>query len=63
MSPLKWTNKSTRTLAEELARSGPPDQQRHRGALSGGDGVYLAGECEDPRGIASTRTGMPSSAT
>jgi hypothetical protein len=24
MSPLKWTNKSTRTLAEELARSGHP---------------------------------------
>ena len=30
MSPLRWTAKSTRNLAAELTRQGPPGRRRHR---------------------------------
>ena len=46
MSPLKWTSKSTQTIALELIRSGL-GQQRNSRPLSGGHGLYVTGERED----------------
>ena len=63
MSPLRWTVKSTRTLADELTAQGHPVSAGTVGSLLHGRGVQPAGQRQDDRGTASTRTGTPSSAT
>jgi len=44
MSLLRWTCKSTRTLAEELTRLGHPVTWVTVARLPGSDGVFLAGQ-------------------
>jgi hypothetical protein len=42
MSLLKWTGKSTRTIAQELTRRGHPRKRDDRVALSRGHEIFLA---------------------
>jgi hypothetical protein len=62
-SPLRWTTKSTRELAEALTTPGPPGQRRHRRAAAQGAGLPMAAHHKDPWRAPSTKTGTPSSAT
>ena len=64
MSPLRWTAKSTRTLAGELTAARAIRCRRGHGARAAARaGVQPAGQRQDHRGAASTRTGTPSSGT
>jgi hypothetical protein len=47
MSPLKWTSKSTRTIALELTRSGHPVSSVTVGRCLEDMGLYAAGKRED----------------
>ena len=44
MSPLRWTVKSTRNLADELTRQGHPGRRQHRWRLAAGGRVQPAGQ-------------------
>ena len=62
-SPLRWTCKSTRRLAEELTRQGHPVGPRTVAALLHDGRVQPAGQPQDPRRASATRTATPSSST
>ena len=63
VSPLRWTTKSTRTLAGELTRQGHQVSRGHgRRTCCAAEGFSLQANAKTLEG-ASTRTGTPSSAT
>ena len=57
MSPLKWTSKSTRGIAEELTRGGHPVSNVTVARCSGRDGIHPAKQGEDARGSTASRPG------
>ena len=62
-SPLRWTCKSVRRLAEELGRQGHVDQLPGGGGFVAGVGLQPAGQPQDHGRRAATRTAMRSSST
>ena len=59
MSPLRWTTKSLRHLAEELTRQGHPVSAPTVGRLLQRARVQPAGQRQDPGGQAAPRPGCP----
>ena len=49
MRLLRWTSKSTRTIADELARRWPPHRSGDGGALSDRSGLLAAGQRQGAR--------------
>ena len=59
MSPLRWTTKSTRTLAGELTRQGHQVVGGHGRGPAAGRGVQPAGQRQDHRGTPAPGPGRP----
>ncbi len=63
MSPLRWTTKSTRNLADELTRQGHRVGADTVGDLLRAEGFSLQGNAKTIEGQLGTRTAMRSSGT
>src|SRR3954471_24287933 len=59
MSPLRWTTKSTRKLAAELTRAGPPGLRRHGRRPAAGGRLQPAGQRQDRRRRSTSGQGRP----
>ena len=63
MTPLRWTSKSTRTIAEELTRAGHQISSVTAGRCLEEMGYTLQANVKTREGVPSIRTAMPSSDT